>query len=363
MANKVFSYCIAFVMGQVLYTATAFAQDNNQIKQTITPSPLPRQVKEETFIQLNGIEQWVTINGDRSKPAILFLHGGPGSVASPYSETMYKGWEDDFVIVQWDQRGAGKTYGRHAPKDLTPAYLKANPLTLEQMAEDGIALAEYLCRHLGKQKIILFGTSWGSALGVTIATKRPDLFYAYVGHSQIVNISGDERLYSSVYQLAVENKDTASLNKLIAIGKPPYERARTVGQFWKIAKLYERLRSTPAPKDWFVEAPAYANAKDEQDRQDGDDYSFVNFVGDKQLGVVSMRSSLNFLQKNRVFTIPVYFIQGEEDLLTPKESTKQYFDSLKAPDKKYMLLPKAAHGFNQSVVDAQYRIFKSIKAF
>jgi pimeloyl-ACP methyl ester carboxylesterase len=344
----------AFVI-QFVFGASVHAQT--------TGAASAQNVFEEKFILINGIEQWVTIKGDRSKPVILFLHGGPGSTMSPYADHIYKEWEKDFIIVQWDQRGAGRTFGKVAPDELTPEYLRSHPLTIDQMADDGIALSEYLIRHLKKRKIILFGTSWGSALGVTIATKRPDLFYAYVGHSQIVNPSSDETLYNKVYQVAIKTKDTASLHKLDELGKPPYGRARGVGQLWKIVKKYERENSMPAPESWFVESPGYDNAKDDQNRRDGDDYSFVNFVGDKVLGVAAMRSSINFLKNNLTFKIPVYFIQGEADILTPKESTRYYFDTLKAPEKDYVLLPKTAHGFNQAVVDAQYKVFKRIKAF
>ena len=67
------------------------------------------------------------------------------------------------------------------------------------------------------------------------------------------------------------------------------------------------------------------------------------------------------LKDNVNFKIPVYLVRGEEDLLTPKESTKNYFDKIKAPEKKYFLLPKTAHEFNVPVLEAQYKIFKSIK--
>ncbi len=319
------------------------------------------QILEEKFIQINGIEQWVTIKGESSKPVILFLHGGPGSVMSPYADNLYIELEKDFIIVQWDQRGAGKTYGKNAPpEELTPEYLQSHPLSIEQISADGIALSEYLRQYLKKQKLILFGTSWGSALGVTIATKRPDLFYAYVGHSQIVNPDDDMSLFNKVYQLAEKNNDKQSLEMLNTIGKPPYNRAKTVGQLWRIVKKYERENSLPAPESWFVESPGYNNAKDDWARRDGDDYSFVNFVGDKKLGVNSMRSSINFLKNNLDFKIPVYFIQGEEDILTPMESTKEYFNKIIAPKKEYILLPKAGHGFNLSVVEAQFKIFKNI---
>ena len=153
------------------------------------PDSIPGRINEERFIKINGIEQWVTIKGDRSKPVVLFLHGGPGSPITPYADGVYGNWEKDFVLVQWDQRGTGRTYGRNAPEELTPEFLKSNPLTIGQMTADGVELAKYLIQYLGKEKMILFGTSWGSVLGVKMATAQPDLFYAYIGHSQIVDPS------------------------------------------------------------------------------------------------------------------------------------------------------------------------------
>jgi len=358
MPRKLTSLTISvFFISQIFCSVVALGQ----VSEVNGRPHAKARIYEEKFVVINGTQQWVTIKGDPSKPVILFLHGGPGSTMSPYSDQLYQSWERDFVIVQWDQRGAGRTYGRSAPEELTPEYLQANPLTLAQMADDGIALSEYLLGHLRKEKLILFGTSWGSALGVAIATKRPDLFYAYVGHSQIVNDASDEGLYAKVHELATAAGDSTSLNQLDEIGKPPYDRARTVGQLWRIVKKYERQSSLPAPESWFVPSPEYDNAEDDRARSDGDDYSFVNFVGDKVLGVAAMRAGINFLETGLDFQIPVYLIQGEEDILTPMESTRLYFDRLKAPHKDYVILPNTAHGFNQKVIDAQYAIFRSIK--
>lgn len=342
-----------FILFLSLITSLLVSAQENTIAQD--------RIQEEKFILINGIQQWVTMKGAVSKPVILFLHGGPGSPVSPYSDALYQAWEKDFMIVQWDQRGAGKTFGYNAPEELTPAYLKANPLTIEQMTSDGIALTEYLIMNLGKQKIILFGTSWGSVLGVRMATIRPDLFYAYVGHSQVVNPASDLNLYNKVYKIAQKKKDRESLEILNTIGKPPYNRAKNVGRLLKIVKKYESANSTPAPAAWFELSPGYDNAKDNQNRSDGDDYSFVNYTGDDEWGVPSMRATINFLKDNLEFKVPVYLIQGREDLLTPKELTKKYFRKIKAPEKKYILLPKTAHGFNLPVLEAQYNIFRRIK--
>ena len=349
---------IYFLLASQLY---ARVSENNVTGRITNDTMSKGRILEENFILINGIEQWVTIKGEISKPIILFLHGGPGSPISPYSDVLYKDWQNDFIIVQWDQRGTGKTFGRNAPEELTPEYLKSNPLTVEQMSSDGIELSEYLVKRLGKKKLILFGTSWGSVLGVKMATKRPDLFYAYVGHSQIVNPSDDLPLYDKMYQIAKKNNDQESLELLRSIGKPPYGKAKSVGQLLRITKKYERENSIPAPDSWFVESPNYENSKDSQNRSDGDDYSFVNYVGDNRFGVASMRSRINLMKDNLEFKIPVYLIQGDEDLLTPKEISKSYFDKIKAPRKKYILLPKTAHGFNLSVLETKYKIFKAVK--
>jgi pimeloyl-ACP methyl ester carboxylesterase len=331
----------------------------NTHSQTTHSDTTGNRIAEQHFVMINGIEQWVTIKGDRSKPVILFLHGGPGSTLSPYADAVYKDWEKDFILVQWDQRGAGRTYGRNAPPELSPAYLQANPLTVEQMANDGIELVGYLTKLLGKQKIILFGSSWGSVLGVTMIVKRPDLFYAYIGHSQVVNpLANLIYDYQKIYTIAEKAKDQPSLDILNAIGKPPYDTARNAGKLFRVIKKYEKQNSTPAPDYWFQPSVGYASAKDDKDREDGDDYSFANYVGDKGLGVSPMMRPVNFLKDAVDIKIPVYFIQGEEDILTPKEITKQYFDGIKAPQKKFIMLPKTAHGFNALVVETQLKIIR-----
>ena len=217
-----------------------------QTKMGHKDSTVLNPVSEENFVLINGIEQWVTIKGNPSKPVILFLHGGPESPLSPYADKLYKDLEKDFVVVQWDQRGTGRTFGKSAPEELTPEYLKENPLSLELMTNDGIAVTQYLLKHLDKQKIILFGTSWGSALGVKMASKRPELYYAYVGHSQIVDPAIDADFYNRIYKMAEDKNDKDAIDILNAIGKPPYDRAKNVGQLIRIVKKYENLNSIPA---------------------------------------------------------------------------------------------------------------------
>lgn len=319
-------------------------------------------INEENYILIEGIEQWVTIKGDDiSKPVILFIHGGPGSTMSQYDDAMYGAWKKDFILVNWDQRGAGRTYGRNVPDNSTEDYWIENPLTVQQMTNDGIALTKYLLQHLNKGKVILVGTSWGSILGTEMALKSPELFYAYVGHSQFVNFSDNLMYaYTKTYALAKNKQDVEAIEILETLGEPPYDGAKNYGQLLRIIKKYERENSKPEPNTWFKLNPAYDNETDSKNRYDGDDYSFINFVGHKKLNIRSMAATIDFNKNGLVFKIPIYYIQGEEDILTATPINKPYFDKITAPAKEYFLLPDAGHGHNASVINKQYEVIKKL---
>ncbi len=318
---------------------------------------VPYMINEERFITINGIEQWVTIKGDSTKPIVIFLHGGPGSPLSPYSDAIFGHQERDFLLVQWDQRGAGRTYGRNAPEELTQEFLKTNPLSIQQVSSDGLELSKYLLQRFKRTGIILFATSWGTVPGINMISRNPEIFHAYIGHSQVVNFNASFlSAYNDVYKMAGKARDLATLSKLDSIGKPPYGSARTTGQLMRIIKNYQEKNTIPSPADWFELPDRYNNEKDNQHRNEGDDYSFVNYAGDKQLGIDPMSAAIDFLQEDLQFKIPVYFIQGANDIQTPPAITKKFYENITAPTKKILILEDTGHGFNQRVIDAQFKI-------
>src|SRR5262249_3562548 len=109
---------------------------------------LTKGIDEASFISIGGIQQWVTVRGqDRNNPVLLFLHGGPGDVTNPWSFVVFASWEKHFTVVQWDERGAGRTFRKNGP-GIGPT------MTVDRMVQDGIELSEYLRKHLAKEKII-----------------------------------------------------------------------------------------------------------------------------------------------------------------------------------------------------------------
>lgn len=315
-----------------------------------------RAVHEQDFIPLNGFPQWLTITSqDCRKPVLLFIHGGPGNPISPFADALFDAWAKDFTLVQWDQRGAGRTYGRNLPvRELEPAEFNGTPLTLELMAADGIAVAEYLQQRLGKSKVILTGSSWGSALAVEMAHLRPELFHAYVGVSQLVGPADLSASYALALQRARELGDQPALATLQAVGTPPWQDPRSFGKLRRILRGYEAQRSDAGPA--WKPAADYAGPQDAAAYEAGEDFSFLKFVGLKGDG---MLWRLDLTAQRTRLRLPVFLVQGEEDLLTPPAVTRAYFDRIDAPRKKLVTVPRAGHDPNGPLLEAQYRLLKS----
>jgi pimeloyl-ACP methyl ester carboxylesterase len=107
----------------------------------------PTSVDEGRYVTLGGIEQWITIRGeDRSNPAVLFLHGGPGDATNPWSHAVFRSWLKHFTVVQWDQRGAGRTLGRNGSGIVSS-------ITVERLTQDGVELSEWLRTNLATERI------------------------------------------------------------------------------------------------------------------------------------------------------------------------------------------------------------------
>jgi pimeloyl-ACP methyl ester carboxylesterase len=122
--------------------------------------------------------QWLLIRGaDRSAPILLWLHGGPGSAQMPI-HAVTAALERDFVVVHWDQRGAGKSN----PPDFDPATM-----TLDQFLADAREVTALLRERVGDQPLIVLGHSWGTMLGARLVARWPGDYAGYIGVGQQVD--------------------------------------------------------------------------------------------------------------------------------------------------------------------------------
>ncbi len=74
---------------------------------------VPGSITSLEPVELGGITQWLLIRGrQRSLPLLLWLHGGPGGAQIGWARAFQQGLEEHFVVVNWDQQGAGLCYSQ-----------------------------------------------------------------------------------------------------------------------------------------------------------------------------------------------------------------------------------------------------------
>lgn len=114
-------------------------------------------------------------------------------------------------------------------------------LKVNTYVEDGGALTEYLCKTFRKKKIYLLGESWGSALGIFLAEKYPERYYAFVGTGQMIDFVDTEKYdYEKAIEIAQVKNDNKTIKKLRANGVPPYYGTDVT---WKSAVYLNYLSS------------------------------------------------------------------------------------------------------------------------
>jgi pimeloyl-ACP methyl ester carboxylesterase len=322
--------CAAGLLVVVAAAALSFRAYRQHLAAEALAIRSPNGVQEGGFVVIGGIKQWVQIRGeDRNNPVLLFVHGGPGGTTLPMSSG-WQPWEKSFTVVQWDQRGAGRTYGETG--DAT-----APTMTLERMTHDGIELAEYLRSHLHKDKIVLVGHSWGSYLGIHIVKQRPDLFHAYVGTGQVIGRATFEKAFeitiTRLQTLARSANNIAALAELAPIASQPAmnESNRLVAEKWSKALALppvDRFNlAGPVPPPFMPDF----SLLDWYNRRKGEAFSAKYLRGRDAPMVQRDLASLGF-----EFSIPMFFLEGDEDYITPSGPAEQYFKQIIAPHKDFV---------------------------
>jgi len=289
----------------------------------------PKGIDEGSYVTIGGIEQWVTIRGwDRDNPVLLFVHGGPGDVTNPWSFGLFDSWEKYFTVVQWDERGSGRTLRKSGP-GIAPT------ITVERMAQDGIELTEYLRKHLGKEKVIVVAHSFGSILGLRMVKARPDLIYAYVGTGQVGDNSKNFAVaHEALLKKAKAVQDERAVAELSHVA-PPYNSGDGFRAVHKWANAFEGA-------DQFLYGTlGLALVAPGNSVQDFNDSADGEMLSAEQL--VPQTKSLGPKELGLEFSVPIFVFQGEEDFTTPTSLARQYFDLVKAPRKEFVAIKGAGH--------------------
>jgi pimeloyl-ACP methyl ester carboxylesterase len=288
-------------------------------------------------VRIGGIDQWVSIRGnDRRNPVLLMLHGGPGWVAMPTSWYFQRGWEEYFTVVQWDQRGAGKTYAANDPAVVAPT------MTRERMIADSEEMVAWLRREFGKERIFVLGQSWGSYLGLELAQRRPEWLHAYIGIGQISNAPESERRgFAWTLQQARTDGNAEAVAELEALA--PYAQGNQPVPLEKLFKqrkwlnhyggMVHNRRGGDAEAAAIRLSPEYTD-HDVAEVWKGNDFSMQHLLSEVlTLDMTTVRE----------LKVPVFLFEGRHDHNVSSELAAEWLQGVKAPAKQLVWFEQSAH--------------------
>ncbi len=296
---------------------------------------LANSISEKIFVPINGAQQGMFIKGsDKRHPVLLFLHGGPGMPEYFLTRQYPTGLEEDFVVVWWEQRGAGLSY---SPE------IQPESLTVEQLVADTIAVTDYLRQRFGVEKIYLMAHSGGSFIGLQAAQRAPDRYDAYIGIGQMTDQLESEQLaYNSLLDAYRQQGDQKMVERLRAA--PPTASV-------PLPDAYLRLRdetmhragvgTTRAMKSVItgIFLPSWLHPEYTLQEK-------INLWRGKALSQRALRDSMFSTDLRAVvpsLDLPVYFLHGRYDYTCSYELAQAYLDQLKAPLKGFYTFENSAH--------------------
>ena len=297
---------------------------------------LAGSLSEKLHVNINGVEQGMFIRAkDKTKPVLLFLHGGPAmpefAIAQGYPTVL----EDHFIVCWWEQRGSGLSFN----PDSSPGTL-----TEEQLVDDTLAVTNYLRTRFKQDKIYLMAHSGGTFFGIQAAARAPELYRAYIGVAQISRQMDSEKL---AYQYMVEQFAATGNSTMVAkLEKIPLPLMDTM------PVAYHALRDdamhslgigtthtmTSAVSGIFVPvmlSPVYTLGEK------------INlWRGKWSAGSNNMWNDIlatDLTAKVPRLDIPVYFMSGVFDYTVSYTLAKSYFEKLQAPKKAFYTFGHSAH--------------------
>ncbi|TGK07695.1 alpha/beta hydrolase [Leptospira semungkisensis] len=281
-------------------------------------------------IQLGGCEQWISIRSRQPEgPILLFLHGGPGTAQIFFSRKPQRELEHHFIVVNWDQRGSGKSYNKN---------IKQSEMTIDTFLHDTQELIEYLTKRFNKEKIFLVGHSWGSILGMKLAASRPDLIFAYIGIGQIVDMKKGEIVsYNYTLQQAIKSNNNKAIQELKRIGLPPYPDLNSAGIQRKWLSIF---------KGTMRKGNIYKTILANMTLSDVSISYILKFVKGIMFSLQSLdneQMNINLMQEVPRVTVPVYFCEGKYDYTVPFELAEEYIKVLEAPQKRIVWFDNSGH--------------------
>lgn len=298
--------------------------------------PLEGSISEKIHVNINGVEQGMFIRGkDKTKPVLLFLHGGPGLPTYWLTRIYPTGLEDCFTVCYWETRGTGLSYSTDIP---------AGTITWEQLISDTVEVTNYLRKRFGQEKIYLLGHSGGSFLGIQAAAQAPELYNAYIGVAQMSRQLESEKL---AHKYMIEQYRSAGDKRMVKkLEKFPIPEMNSV------PKAYRNLRDEAMHelgigtmhKMKSVVTDVFLTSFQSREYTLGEKINLWRGKNSDQYQKMwDQMMETDLTVKVQKLDIPIYLCEGVYDYTCNYTLTKDYFEKLQAPMKGFYTFGQSAH--------------------
>lgn len=293
-------------------------------------------VDEGVYIPLGGQEQYLLIRGRNvENPVMIWLHGGPSSPDAMVNYIFQNDLIDDYTIINWEQRGCGRTYFRNMKKD--PAN---ETVSFEQAQSDLDALVDYACERFGTEKVIIVGHSYGTMLGSRYVLNHPEKVSAYIGVGQLVTMKSEFYSYEDALAKATAAGDDTSAMEAA------YEKLvedQSLTNMMDLRKLVNKYHVAEKEANTILQAlvSPYMGVDDVRWflLQAGDFNEYIKL----NQGLMDYMMVTDVRDYGLAYRVPVGFISGSDDWTTPVKYSEDYCNSISAPQKKFALLEGCGH--------------------
>lgn len=326
---------VAMSAGLLAIPASACAQDADAFAITT-----PNGAREEAFVALNGVDQWVTIRGeDRANPVLVMVGGAGNAFGAPFSPFVrtFRLWEHDFTLVQWDPQGTGKTFaraGRVIPPDVT----------LDTLVADGLALVEHVRARLGCRTVAVLGVCGGSTIALRMIERRPEAFSAFVSSGMVTTSPKDaERFYlARLRRLVAARGDAADIKALADLGPDPLATGAPRDALYKLGAKYR----PPNPKDQVGEVLKAPNwtLLEAAAIPAGIKASWERFGPTWE--------AMDWSTLPTRIPVPVALLYGGDNDIQPTPLAKAWLDRVTAPKKIWAVIPEGGNHVMETHTEA-----------
>lgn len=324
MQNTIKSIFLVLTIINIISCNTKNKKSDITVKNTTSEEI--ESINEKVYIESNGTKLYAEIKGkDKTKPVILFLHGGPGDVALgllPFQVYTGKDLEENFVMVYMHQRGL-----------VNSSAAPDSSQTIKNHISDVENVVNYLTKKMNKEKITLIGHSWGGLLGSLYLIKDDSKIEKFIAVATPFNFEKNNNEsfdYTMKWAKSEQNKEAiAELNKLASPPIDTFDKLTIkskwasqafggIGQNISMKKITEETDYKEIKREWQLKTMNVAKV-------------MFNSLND-----VRIENSINRIN------IPILFVAGKNDANVPPTTIRETF-SMYENEKDFILFENSHH--------------------